>query len=76
MPRVDFALITDELGETEHDPNRLRTFEEHGESWIECLDCGRQWRIVQYVSSRGVEYDAAEEISQGDGSCGENRAQG
>jgi hypothetical protein len=39
-------------------------FEEHGQLWIECLNCGAQWSIEE--TSNGEEF---EQVSEGDGYC-------
>jgi hypothetical protein len=48
--------------EPQHD--RLMTFEDHGQTWVECLTCGRQW-------SRNAGDQWAEVVTEGDGFCDE-----
>ena len=64
--------VRDEVEETEpeHDPRRVRVFDEHGQRWAECLDCGKQWGAHLAEKRNGEETVWLEEVSAGDGSCG------
>jgi hypothetical protein len=46
--------------EPQHDRDKLRPFEEHGQAWVECLDCGRQWAV------HGADLEV---VTEGDGWC-------
>ena len=46
------------VGELQH--KRLASCEEHGQTWVTCLDCGRQW---------GINGSFAEVVTDGDGYC-------
>lgn len=47
---------------TEPQHNKLRSFREHGQEWVECLTCGRQWSI---------DGAHAELVTEGNGYCDE-----
>lgn len=47
-----------------HPRQSLRAFREHDRLWVECLRCGAQWSIEDAI---------AEQVSDGDGFCEENR---
>ncbi len=57
---------------------RLEHFEEHGQSWCQCLDCGAQWGVHETLRPgyrEGDDEDSAagpdsyEEVSHGDEWC-------
>lgn len=59
------------IEELKEDHGRTEEFHEHGQRWLQCLDCGAQWSIEPAVSPRGEEYEEGEEVSHGDESCQE-----
>lgn len=66
------ALVEDR--EPQHPPDKLRVFEEHDQTWVECLHCGRQWAVHETLSETGAEDFDLEQVSDGDGFCDENPA--
>lgn len=46
-----------------HDFERIDAFEEHGQLWVTCLDCGAQWAVY------GPEPADLEQVTDGDGWC-------
>ena len=44
---------------------RPQSFREHGQTWVECLDCGQTWSVVE-CEPGGI---AFEEVSAGDDTC-------
>ena len=61
--RLDTAVAC--IDEPQHPRDELHAFEEHGQEWVECLRCGRQWSIDDCD---------AEVVTEGDGHCDENPA--
>ena len=54
----------------EHARDRLRVVHEHGQPWIECLDCGAQWGVHEAPgSASGLDF---EQVSEGDQWCVES----
>ncbi len=51
------------VAEPQHGMHNLQSHDEHGQEWVTCLRCGRQWSVV------GSE---AEVVTDGDGYCDEN----
>ncbi len=51
----------------EHEKSRLQVNDEHGQTWVTCLDCGAQWSV--HESNIGLVF---EEVSVGDNWCSEN----
>ena len=54
------TLAVDEPQHGDH----LRSFDEHGQTWVECLYCGRQWSVQ--------DDGPAELVTEGDGWCDEH----
>jgi hypothetical protein len=52
----------DAINEPQHGSN-LEAVEEHGEQWVTCRRCGRQWNV------RGNDADI---VTDGDGYCDDN----
>jgi hypothetical protein len=76
----DAALEEDDIlravgeAEPQHPEHRLVTFEEHGQPWAECLECGRQWSVHETETELGEAGIGLEMVSEGDGYCDENPA--
>lgn len=76
LPPFDDSEILAEVAEREpqHPQERLSVFEEHGGTWAQCSQCGRQWSVHEAESLKRDVYPDLETVSEGDGYCDDNPA--
>lgn len=68
---LDAADASSEVGSL-HSTSLTADFE-HGRWFVTCLPCGAQWSVVDAVGGRSVDGFDFERITEGDGSCEEER---